>query len=135
MKLFFVDGSSIDIITVLATRSFIGGMSREMFTIEVEDEKYTLEELKEIFSNVENLKRLRTVEDNGDQYDIGEDYTILVSVSYELKDMIPPAENVLEKPKTIYGPIVKLAKVGYVEKMIEKLIESDENNKTGSVRE
>ena len=119
MKLVFADGSQIDVRAIRGGQQYIQGAYRDVLTIEVDPAEYAISVLKELFRDAEKTAWLATVQDDDPdvQHVIGTDYTIYLSASNEMREVMP-------EPGTLAQPIfeeinvVKIAQVTYMEKVI-----------------
>lgn len=121
MKLIFADDSNIEVKDIFSMKTFIGGSHRESFSIEIEHGKYPIDDLIVLFSDIERTKDLRTEDNDGSIYNIGKDFTLLMSVSYEKRDKSVPLTSGATKPEYTELTVVRIAQLTYVEKMLDNL--------------
>ena len=117
MILEFADGSSINVNTIIGGPISIDGITRDLLTIEIDPSSISLDTLKDIFNNNDNLAYLYTYEDNKDsntRIEIGEGYTILVDISEVTRKVDKfPGKITADEFETIYS--VSIAQMTYDE--------------------
>lgn len=121
MRLEFLDGSQIEILTIIGGPRLIMGTMRDTLRIEVSPKTIGLEELKSHFKDNPKTKMLYSytdVEEDGQitevKNEIGEGYTIFVSISDEERRIAaPPGRLLPDKIEEVY--IVTIAQMTYQE--------------------
>ena len=99
MILEFVDGSQLEVSTIIGGPKLINGVLRDTLQIEVDPSTIEFNELKNKFKDNQNTSKLYTyVEDEDgnitdEKVEIGEDYSIFVSISDEEKKIVSPLEK------------------------------------------
>lgn len=124
MQLKFVDGSSIQVLSIFGGPRLINGVMRDTLRIEVAPETISFEDLKSHFKNNPKTVKLYTIEPSTDgsteakESEIGEGYRIFVSIAEEQKRIsAPPGKLVPPKYEDIY--VVQIAQQTYEEYVSE----------------
>ena len=127
MTLEFLDGTQLEVITIIGGPKLIGGVMRDTLQIEVDPSVATLEQLKTLFKDPIKCRTLygynEAVDESTDQVStvretIGEGYTIFVSVADEERHIAAPPGYL--QPDTIEEVcVVQIAQLTYAEYMLE----------------
>lgn len=127
MTLEFLDGTQLEVITIIGGPKLIGGVMRDTLQIEVDPSVATLEQLKALFKDPIKCRTLygynEAVDESTDQVStvretIGEGYTIFVSVADEERRIAAPPGYL--QPDTIEEVyVVQIAQLTYAEYMLE----------------
>lgn len=121
MKIEFLDGSQIDVITIFGGPRLINGVMRDTLNIEVSPETIGFEELKAHFNNNPKTSTLYsyTEEQTGDgialqKNKIGDGYNIFVSITDETRrQQTPPGVLAPDVMENVY--IVTISQMTYQE--------------------
>lgn len=126
MKLEFLDGSQIDVLTIIGGPRLIMGVMRDTLRIEVSPSSIGFDELKSHFKDNPKTGMLYTYTDVNDvdedgnpittsvKNEIGEGYKIFVSISdEERKVTAPPGRLLPDQVEEVY--IVTIAQMTYQE--------------------
>lgn len=126
MKLEFLDGSQIDVLTIIGGPRLIMGTMRDTLRIEVSPETIGFDELKSHFKDNPKTGMLYTYTDNTTtdedgnvvteliKNEIGEGYKIFVSISDEERKVAsPPGRLLPDRTEEVY--IVTIAQLTYQE--------------------
>lgn len=121
MKLEFLDGSQIEILTIIGGPRLIMGTMRDTLRIEVSPKSIGFEELKSHFKDNPKTRMLYTYTDVNEEgrtievkNEIGEGYSIFVSISDEERIIAaPPGRLLPDKVEEVY--IVTIAQMTYQE--------------------
>lgn len=121
MKLEFVDGSQLCIKDIFGGPRLVDGVMRDTLRIEVDPETISFNDLKAIFENTDNLRKIigyREVTKDGEtslvKSDIGEGYQIFVTIEDTKRKVKPPIGKLTpDKYEEVY--IVTIAQYTYQE--------------------
>ena len=129
MILEFVDNNQLEVLNIMGGPANIDGIIRDVLTIEVDPDTILIGNLKNLFSDTDNLARLYTYEEelneNGDvlinRIEIGEGYTILLGVEKVNRKVIPfPGKIVPDSYECIFQ--VQIAQMTYDEWTASKYV-------------
>lgn len=127
MVLEFNDTSRLEVLTIIGGPKLINGVLRDTLEIEVDPSTINFDELKRQFKE-EKISKLYTYVDDIDEEgnavqvrtEIGEDYTIFVSISDEERKIVQSPGKVLpDKYEEVY--IVTIAQITYAEKLVKEI--------------
>lgn len=127
MVLEFNDTSRLEVLTIIGGPKLINGVLRDTLEIEVDPSTINFDELKRQFKE-EKVSKLYTYVDDVDEEgnavqvrtEIGEDYTIFVSISDEERKIVqPPGKVVPDQYEEVY--IVTIAQITYAEKLVKEI--------------
>ena len=122
MILEFLDGTQLEVITILGGPANVDGLIRDVLTVEIESGSIPLAELRLLFENAPNLSKLYTYEEERNEDDdifmnkieIGEGYTIVLGIETVKRKILSfPGKIVPETFEYIFQ--VQLAQMTYDE--------------------